>query len=95
MITELNLPLDFVLPNGLIEIKHRYRDSEFYDSIINANRTINGYTPNFLTMELRQDLVEQKIAWGLEYWGSFTNTRYRVNEMETLSGNKRIRFFVE
>ena len=95
VITELNLPLDFVLPNGLIEIKHRYRDSEFYDSIINANRTINGYTPNFLTMELRQDLVEQKIAWGLEYWGSFTNTRYRVNEMETLSGNKRIRFFVE
>jgi len=95
VVTELNLPLDFILPNGLVEIVHRYRDSDFDDPIINNKRTVNGYSPNFLSMEFRQDLVEQQMAWGLEYWGSFTNTSFRVDEVEKFSGNKRLRFFIE
>ena len=79
----------------MIEITHKYRGSEFDDSIINAQRTINGYLPNILMMEFRQDLVEHKMAWGLEYWGNFEHTRFRVDEIEKFSGNKRIKFFVE
>jgi len=93
--TDVNLPLDWILPNGLIELSHSYADSRFNDPVINGIRTVNGYTPNFLSFKLRQDIVAQKLAWGLEYWGSFTDKNYFVNEIQRFSGNKRIRVFVE
>ncbi|MGB0495146.1 MAG: TonB-dependent receptor domain-containing protein [Kangiellaceae bacterium] len=93
--TDLNLPLDWLLKNGLIEISHIYTDSEFFDPVINANRTTNGYTHDRLTFKLRQDLVDAKMAWGVEYWGDFTNTNFRVNERVTFNGNDRFRAFIE
>ncbi len=93
--TDINLPLDWILTNGLIEISHTYRDSRFNDPVINGIRTVNGYAPNFLSFKLRQDIVAQKLAWGVEYWGSFTDTNYFVDEIQKFSGNKRIRVFVE
>jgi len=93
--TDLNLPLDWILENGLIEISHSYRDSEFKDPITNDYRTINNYTPNWLSFKLRQDLVESKMAWGVEYWGDFTDTNHTVNERVTFQGNDRFRAFVE
>jgi len=95
LITDINLPLDAILENGLIEISHRYRDSSFDDPVTNSERVINGYTPNWLSFKLRQDLVESQLAWGIEYWGSFTDTFYLVEERQTFSGNKRIRAFIE
>ena len=56
---------------------------------------MNGCTPNFLSFKLRQDIIAQKLAWGLEYWGSFTQNNYFVDEIQKFSGNKRIRVFVE
>ena len=93
--TNVNLPLDWILPKGLIELSHSYADSRFNDPVINGIRTVNGYTPNFLSFKLRQDIVAQKLAWGLEYWGSFTDNNFYVDEIHRFSGNKRIRVFVE
>lgn len=93
--TDINLPIDWILTNGLIELSHTYRDSRFNDPVINGIRTVNGYTPNFLSFKLRQDIVDKKLAWGVEYWGSFTDTNYFVDEIQKFSGNKRIRVFVE
>ncbi len=93
--TDLNLPLDWVLENGLIEISHVYKDSEFTDPIIGKNRNINNYTHNWLTFQLRQDLVDSRFAWGIEYRGIFTNTNYTVNERVTFRGNDRFKAFVE
>jgi hypothetical protein len=95
IITDINLPLDFILPNGLLEVSYKYKDSSFDDDITNQERTINDYTPNYLGIKLRQDLNEQKIAWGVEYQGDYTDTDYRVDEFEVYSGNKRLKFFVE
>ncbi len=93
--TDLQLPLDWVLENGLIEISHVYADSEFFDPVIGGNRTINGYTHDWLTFKLRQDLVKSKIAWGIEYRGEFRDTNYRVNERITFGANDRFRAFIE
>jgi len=93
--TDLNLPLDFLLENGLIEITHIYRDSKFDDSIINTARTINGYTPRWLNFLLRQDITERKLAWGIEYQGHFVDTNYFVDEKQTFGGNNRLRVFIE
>jgi hypothetical protein len=94
IVSELNLPLDYVLPNGLLELKYRHRRSSF-DDTVGGERTVNDYTPNWLSFEFRQDLIDQQMAWGLEYWGSFTDINYRVDQRETFQGNKRLRFFVE
>lgn len=93
--TDLNLPLDFFLENGLIEITHIYRDSSFDDPITNTTRTINGYTPHWLQFLLRQDITEKKLAWGIEYQGHFVDTNYFVDEKQTFAGNDRFRVFIE
>lgn len=93
--TDLNLPLDFLLENGLIEITHIYRDSRFDDPITNTVRTINGYTPRWLNFLLRQDITEKKLAWGVEYQGHFIDTNYFVDEKQTFEGNNRLRVFIE
>ncbi|PKG83768.1 hypothetical protein CXF85_09685 [Colwellia sp. 75C3] len=94
-ITELNLPLDYILPNALLEVSYKYNDSQFYDSIISADRIINDYTPNWTTFKFRQDFIIEKFAWGAEYWGDFIDTNYRVDEIQTFGGNKRVRLFIE
>jgi len=93
--TDLSFPLDFVLKEGLIEISYVYHDSNFDDPITNNTRTINGYTPNWLTFKLRQDITRHQVAWGLEFWGRFTDTSFFVDERQTFSGNRRLRFFIE
>ncbi len=93
--TDINLPLDNVLPDGLLELSHVYQGSRFNDPIIGGKRTVNGYTPNWLTFKLRQDIVKHKLAWGVEYWGDFTDTNFFVDEIQKFSGNRRLRVFVE
>lgn len=95
IITDINLPLDGILDNGLLELRHRYRDSGFYDPIIEGDRTISWYTPNWYGFELRQDLTEAKVTWGVEFMNHFLDTGYRVDEIQTFSGNNRWRVFVE
>ncbi len=94
-ITELNLPLDYILPNALLEASYKYNDSKFYDPIISADRIINDYTPNWTMFKFRQDFIIEKFAWGAEYWGDFIDTNYRVDEIQTFGGNKRVRLFIE
>jgi len=93
--TDINLPLDFILSDSLLEISHSYQGSDFYDSIINESRNINNYLPNVLEMNFRQDYIEHKFAWGLDYSASSLKTNYRVNEVQTLAQAKRFGFFIE
>jgi hypothetical protein len=93
--TDLNLPLDLFLPNGLLELTYFFNESSFDDPITNRTRTVNSYTPRWLTFKIRQDLVEQKFAWGIEYFGDFTDTNFFVDERQTFSGNMRFLGFVE
>ncbi len=93
--TDINLPLDFLLSDSLLEISHSYQGSDFYDSITNENRNINNYVPNALEMHFRQDFIENKFAWGLDYIANTLQKSYRVNEVQTLEQAKRFGFFIE
>jgi len=93
--TDINLPLDLILSDSLLEISHSYQGSDFYDPITNRNRNINNYTPNAFELSFRQDLIEQKFAWGIDYIASSENKNYRVNEIQSLNQAKRFGFFVE
>ena len=93
--THINLPIDSIIDNGLVEINYNYRDTEFFDSIINRNRKTSYYLPHNLYVQFRQDLTELKMAWGLEYYNHFTEKAYYVDEIATFEGNDRFRLFVE
>lgn len=95
LLTELNLPLDFMLPNALLEFSYKYNDSTFYDPIISADREISDYTPQWTKVKFRQDFIKQQFAWGVEYWGDFVDTDFRVDEIQTFGGNKRVGAFIE
>lgn len=93
--TALNLPLDNIIDNALLLISYEYYDSEYFDSVIKRNRIISDYTPKEFTIEFRQDLVEQKIAWGVEFISHFTESDYLVDELHTFEGNNRLEAFIE
>lgn len=93
--TNISLPIDSILDNGLIEIDYRYRDTEFFDSIIGRNRNTSYYLPRNLRVKFRQDLTDYKVAWGGEYYNHFIDTAYYVDELTTYEGNDRVRFFIE
>jgi len=93
---EGNFPLDSILKGGLLEAKYRHRRSSFDDPIIGGNtRKISWYTPSWLSFEFRQDITSAKFAWGVEYWGSFTDQGFLVDQIQTFEGNKRLRVFAE
>ena len=92
---QLNLPLDGYIEHGLLELNYTYRDSSFDDPVSGSNRGISWYAPDRLNVEFRQDLSEQKLTWGINYWGNFIDSSYRVNERQTFQGNKRLKVFIE
>ncbi len=93
--TDINLPLDWILKNGLIEISHGYRKSSFDDPIINSQRNVNGFIPRWLNFKFRQDITEHQFAWGVDFWSDYLETGYRVGERITFGANNRFRVFVE
>lgn len=95
IVTDINLPLDGIIENGLLEIFHRYRDSEFEDPITDEMRTISGYTPRFLGIKLRQDIVDDQWAWGIHYESHFMDEFFRAEESILFEGNDRFHGFIE
>ena len=93
--TALNLPLENFIPHGLLAVSYQYKRSKHFDSVNNSNRIINNYTPKEFNIEFRQDLVEQKMAWGVEFISHFTDSIYLVDELITFEGNNRLEAFVE
>lgn len=92
---ELAIPTDGFLDNGLFEITYDYSDSRFDDNIIGTTRHISDHVPHDVDANFRQDLVEQKLAWGLRYNGRFINTDYRGNEISKFEANHRLGAFIE
>lgn len=95
-VAEANLPLDVFLKGGLLEVAYRHRRSSFADPVIGGDtRRISWYTPSWLSFEFRHDITKQKFAWGVEYWGSFAEQGFLVDEIQRIEGNKRLRVFAE
>ncbi|WP_262694422.1 TonB-dependent receptor plug domain-containing protein [Kordiimonas aquimaris] len=92
---EANLPLDFALPGGLLELTFRRRRTTFFDPIINADRNISDRNLRKLDFRFRQDITEHRVAWGVSLEGRFDEPNFFVEEVNTFSGNDRFTFFVE
>jgi len=93
--TNITLPIDAILDNGLLEINYNHRDTEYFDPIIMDHRTTSNYLPDNLRIKFRQDLVDYKLAWGGQYFNHFKDTGYYVDELIRFTSNDRVKFFVE
>ena len=92
---EANLPLDFALPGGLLELTFRRRRTTFFDPIINEDRNISDRNLRKLDFRFRQDLTQHRVAWGVSLEGRFDEPNFFVEEANVFSGNDRFTFFVE
>ncbi len=92
---DLNLPIDFILPNALFEIEFNQIDSSFTDPITGENRRISNFTPSWLGFNFRHDITSAKVSWGLRYMGSFARQTFNPDQIVTFSGNKRLNAFIE
>jgi hypothetical protein len=93
--TQLNLPVDSIIENGLFDIFYRLRDSDFDDPIIARERNISLYTPEWWQINFRQDLTTQQLAWGFIYSGGFHYGNYLVDEHQNLRSEKSLNLFAE
>ncbi|MCK0068116.1 TonB-dependent receptor plug domain-containing protein [Kordiimonas laminariae] len=92
---ELNIPLDFILPGGLLEIEANLRDASFDDPVTGQNRRISGFNPSFLGFDFRQDLVKAKVSWGIRYNGIFREEVFLTDQIISFRGNRRVNAFIE
>ena len=93
--TTLKLPVDNLIPNGLIDFSHRYTKTNFDDPIINSRRSISNNTPEWFRFKFRQDLTAQQFSWGFEYWDSYSYDGYLVDEIQTSAANPTLKLFAE
>jgi len=93
--TDLSLPLDYIIDNGLLEIRHMYFHSSLFDPMIGHHRKVTDSSPNWLFFKFRQDFIEHKFSWGFEYAGGSFNTVYRVDERVLTRSNSRFKLFAE
>jgi hypothetical protein len=93
--TQLDLPVDNLIENGLFDIFYRLRKSDYNDPITGSERDISIYTPKWWQVNFRQDLTAQQLAWGFTYNGGFSHDNYLVKEQQYLKSEKSLIVFVE
>ena len=90
-----NLPLDFVIEGGLLEVDVYLKDSEFLDPITGDIRYLHDFRPSEVYIDFRHDIPETNWAWGLEYNSANHWHGFYTNEHEDYRSNNRYGAFVE
>jgi hypothetical protein len=79
----LTLPLDRLgVPGGLLRTWRVWNASEVSDPVTGLQRRISGQHPYDWEMRFSQDLPRWRSSWGVEAYGSFQETYYRINEIQ-------------
>jgi len=90
-----NLPLDFVIEGGLLEVDVYLKDSEFLDPITGQSRYLHSFKPSEVYIDFRQDIPDSLWAWGLEYNSANHWNGYYAGEHEDYRANNRYGAFIE
>lgn len=99
----LNLPVEALIPGGLLMAKLHLENSRFKDPLLGgAVREISSYkpggstrAPHPWTIEFRQDLPDLQAAWGAELKSGFTERVFLVGETQELTRKPDVSAFVE
>jgi hypothetical protein len=78
----LTLPLDRLgVPGGLLRTWRVWNISEVIDPVTGEARRISGQHPYDWEVRFSQDLPRWNTSWGVDAYGSFESTTYRINEI--------------
>jgi outer membrane receptor protein involved in Fe transport len=78
----LTLPLDRLgVPGGLLRTWRVWNTSEVTDPVTGEARRISGQHPYDWELRFSQDLPRWRATYGLDAFGSFQETYYRINEV--------------
>jgi hypothetical protein len=91
----LALPIDAVLPGALIEAEARVAHSSVTDPVTGRKRALSGLVDWELDLELRQDIRDANLAWGMEIEANSPIDIYRLNEREIYTEGPDLSAFVE
>lgn len=93
---EFTLPLDDIgLNNGRVDVRGRWQTSDVDDPLDGRERQLSGERDWFTVVEVRQDLIEKKLAWGAL---AFTRDRqpfYGLDEFDRLGQRRDMDVFIE
>ena len=93
---ESTLPLDRVgLRNGRLDLELDWRDSRVTDPVTGLDRRFSGQRGYSLFSELRQDVIEQRWAWGVELEYADQAQNFGLDELEIFQNGLDIDAFVE
>lgn len=88
-------PLSPVIPGGLLELEADFRDSTFADPLSGTDRDISNVSSPTLLAEFRQDLSDQKLAWGFSYRAAQKRRFFFANEISFTREGEQWRAFVQ
>ena len=90
-----SLPLKGVIRGGLLEIQAETIDSRFTDPLDGQIRDITGLTNPVINIDFRQDLVKERIAWGIGYEAFNREENIFADEISIERENGQFDAFVE
>lgn len=88
-------PLGPIIPGGLLELEADFRESTFADPLSGTSRDISDVTSPTLLAEFRQDLPDQKLAWGASYTFAEKRRFFFANEESFTRTGGQWRAFVQ
>jgi len=92
---DLTLPLELLLKNSNLIVNYQYKDTSFYDEIINEDRSLNGVIPVKYTAKFRQDITLLNLAWGVDYVNESYVNKFEVNEIERKDRKGKLSLYLE
>jgi Outer membrane protein beta-barrel family/TonB-dependent Receptor Plug Domain len=88
-------PLTMLLPGGRITIEGYLRDNSVTDPVTGQSRIISYRPESQLSVEFRQDLNAQHLAWGVSAFKEGEFQAYRFNEIDTSEEGPWVDLFAE
>jgi outer membrane receptor protein involved in Fe transport len=77
----VNLPLERLVPGGLLRGKGTWTRSKVVDPITGRERRISDQEPFEGELRFSQDLPKRKLQWGVELFSAEVETSYAFNEV--------------
>ncbi len=89
----LALPLDRVLPNGLLNVKYARQRARLTDPLTGQRRSLTSFQPTSFEVDLRQDL--SAASWGLSYARGFQKLFWYPDEARVQDHGADLGLYVE
>lgn len=90
-----NLPLLAILPGATFGFAATVQESDVIDPVTRDPRATSGFQPSRFRAELRQDVVDLRFAWGINYAQGAATRRFSPTEIDERRSGPSLDLFFE